>query len=544
MNVQRFLAPTSREAMNKVKASLGDAAVILSTRTTEDGFEVLAMTEDGLRALPGMTDSTPPPARTVAAQPAAPSRLQQRAADQLPAQMAFSASSSVAQDTETLAMSTLSFQDYVRERMLAKRRDMLQGEAADQAPRATVQRAAAPQPSAPMAAAPYHAPAFDTLPERTNSVGRSAAAVPAMPMGSDDIVLPFGPGAEMGGRSSGAPVAPRTTKAQPQPASATPAAAMTANEARLASELSGLKSLIEERFNTMSWLGDARQNPLQANLMLKFLRAGYSPTVARAVMERMPTDRTPAETFRWVQEVLARNLKTPSDNTALCDEGGVFALIGATGVGKTTTAAKLAAQCVKAYGANSVGLITLDSYRVAGYEQLRAYGRMLGVVSHLAHDRAALQDLLSLLANKRMVIIDTAGLGQRDPRIQDMLEVLETPKIRKMLVLNAGSHGDTLDDVLTAYKDTQLYGVILSKLDEAAKLGPALDALIRHQTVLRGVTTGQRVPEDWQRADATALVRMSMGNSGKSAHDPHNAELGYFFAQPTHAPVKLDNWHV
>lgn len=543
MNVQRFLAPTSREAMNKVKASLGDAAVILSTRTTEDGFEVLAMTEDGLRALPGMTDSAPPPARTVAAQPAAPSRLQQRAADQLPAQMAFSASSSVAQDTETLAMSTLSFQDYVRERMLAKRRDMLQGEAAGQAPRATVQRAAAPQPSAPMAA-PYHAPAFDTLPERANPVGRSAAAVPAMPMGSDDIVLPFGPGAEMGGRSSGAPVAPRTAKAQPQPASTTSAAAMTANEARLASELSGLKSLIEERFNTMSWLGDARQNPLQANLMLKFLRAGYSPTVARAVMERMPTDRTPAETFRWVQEVLARNLKTPSDNTALCDEGGVFALIGATGVGKTTTAAKLAAQCVKAYGANSVGLITLDSYRVAGYEQLRAYGRMLGVVSHLAHDRAALQDLLSLLANKRMVIIDTAGLGQRDPRIQDMLEVLETPKIRKMLVLNAGSHGDTLDDVLTAYKDTQLYGVILSKLDEAAKLGPALDALIRHQTVLRGVTTGQRVPEDWQRADATALVRMSMGNSGKSAHDPHSAELGYFFAQPTHAPVKLDNWHV
>ena len=87
-------------------------------------------------------------------------------------------------------------------------------------------------------------------------------------------------------------------------------------------------------------------------------------------------------------------------------------------------------------------------------------------------------------------------------------------------------------------------GVILSKLDEAAKLGPALDALIRHQTVLRGVTTGQRVPEDWQRADAAALVRMSMGNNGKSAHDPHNTELGYFFAQPTHAPVKLDNWHV
>ena len=543
MNVQRFLAPTSREAMNKVKASLGDAAVILSTRTTEDGFEVLAMTEEGLRALPGMDDGAPPArAPQPAAAPQAPSRLQQRAADQLPAPQAFSASSSVAQDTETLAMSTLSFQDYVRERMLAKRRDMLQGEA----PRAAASRSAAPQPQAPMATPP-HAHAFDMQPQpqRAAPVARhAAAAMPSMPLGDDDIVLPFGPGAELGGRSP-APAAQRNHRQQPLAAAAAPTgAAMTANEARLAGELSGLKALIEERFNTMSWLGDARQNPLQANLMLKFLRAGYSPTVARAVLERMPTDRTPADTFRWVQEVLARNLKTPTDNTALCDEGGIFALIGATGVGKTTTAAKLAAQCVKAYGANSVGLITLDSYRVAGYEQLRAYGRMLGVVSHLAHDRAALQDLLSLLANKRMVIIDTAGLGQRDPRIQDMLEVLETPKIRKMLVLNAGSHGDTLDDVLTAYKDTSLYGVILSKLDEAAKLGPALDALIRHQTVLRGVTTGQRVPEDWQRADAAALVRMSMGNNGKSAHDPQSTELGYFFAQPTHAPVKLDNWHV
>lgn len=510
MNVQRFLAPTSREAMNKVKASLGDAAVILSTRTTEDGFEVLAMTEEGLRALPGMDDGAPPArAPQPAAAPQAPSRLQQRAADQLPAPQAFSASSSVAQDTETLAMSTLSFQDYVRERMLAKRRDMLQGEA----PRAAASRSAAPQPQAPMANPP-HAHAFDMQqqPQRAAPAARhAAAAMPAMPLGDDDIVLPFGPGAELGGRSP-APAAQRNHRQQPLAAAAAPTgAAMTANEARLAGELSGLKALIEERFNTMSWLGDARQNPLQANLMLKFLRAGYSPTVARAVLERMPTDRTPTDTFRWVQEVLARNLKTPTDNTALCDEGGIFALIGATGVGKTTTAAKLAAQCVKAYGANSVGLITLDSYRVAGYEQLRAYGRMLGVVSHLAHDRAALQDLLSLLANKRMVIIDTAGLGQRDPRIQDMLEVLETPKIRKMLVLNAGSHGDTLDDVLTAYKDTSLYGVILSKPD--LPLLP-IDMRTSAAASARCQSSGTRWPVVTPRS--TVWWRMSASSAGPS----------------------------
>ena len=277
--------------------------------------------------------------------------------------------------------------------------------------------------------------------------------------------------------------------------------------------------------------------------MHKLIRAGYSPTVARAVMERLPQQYGAADAFRWTQEVLARNLKTSRDAAALCDEGGVFALIGSTGVGKTTTAAKLAAQCVKAYGANSVGLITLDTYRVAGYEQLRAYGRMLGVVAHLAHDRAALQDLLELLSNKRMVIIDTAGLGQKDPRIQEMMDLLTAPSIKKLLVLNAGSHGDTLDEVVQAYKGTELYGVVLSKVDEAAKLGPAVDALIRHQLVLRGLCTGQRVPEDWQRPDATALVRLSMASPGKSAHDPQASELPLFFTDPVQAGVQLDAWH-
>jgi flagellar biosynthesis protein FlhF len=243
-------------------------------------------------------------------------------------------------------------------------------------------------------------------------------------------------------------------------------------------------------------------------------------------------------------DVITRNLKVAAPGASLCDEGGVVSLIGATGVGKTTTAAKLAAQCVKQYGAASVGMITLDTYRVSGFEQLRAFGRMLGVVAHLAHDRAALKDLLNLLSNKRLVIIDTAGLGQRDQRIQDMLDVLDIPKVKKTLVLNAGAQGDTLDEVLTSFKASTLHGVVLSKVDEAVKLGPALDALIRHQVVLRGVANGQRVPEDWQNADAAALVRLSMGTQGKSAYDPQSTDMGYFFAQASGRGIDLGAAHV
>lgn len=499
MNAQRFIAPTSREAMSLARAAYGDTAVILSSRATQDGFEVVATAEENLESLATQSAVTRAPGAPALAAPRQGMSLQQRAAQQMPT---VSPNSTVAQDTETLAMSTLSFQDYVRERMLRKRRESLQGNA----PAATARPAKAERAPTP----------FD----------RQA-----------DVTLPFGQASEPAAR----PAAPAKAASE---AARKPAEQPGAADPRLADEINNLRAMMEERFNTLAWMGSAKQNPIQSGLMHKLIRAGYSPTVARAVTERLPAEYGAADAFRWTQEVLARNLKTVQDASALCDEGGVFALVGSTGVGKTTTAAKLAAQCVKAYGANSVGLITLDTYRVAGYEQLRTYGRMLGVVAHLAHDRAALQDLLNLLANKRMVIIDTAGLGQKDPRIQEMMEMLATPKIKKLLVLNAGSHGDTLDEVFHAYKGTQLYGAVLSKVDEAAKLGPAVDALLRHQVVLRGLSTGQRVPEDWQRPDAQALVRMSMASSGKSAYDPRSSELAFFFTDPVQSGVQLDAWHV
>jgi flagellar biosynthesis protein FlhF len=161
---------------------------------------------------------------------------------------------------------------------------------------------------------------------------------------------------------------------------------------------------------------------------------------------------------------------------------------------------------------------------------------MLGIVAHLAHDRAALQDLLGLLSGKKMVLIDTTGIAPRDPRKRDMLDVLDLPQVQRLLVLNASSHGDTLDDTLAAFKTAGAQQAILSKIDEAVKLGPAIDALIRHQIVLRGVTNGQRVPEDWESANAHQLVASSMRAPARSAFDPKAADLSFFFT-PSSEPV-------
>jgi flagellar biosynthesis protein FlhF len=382
--------------------------------------------------------------------------------------------SKVEDDATQLAMSTLSFQDYVRERMLRRRQEE----------------------------------SHSTPREQLGSQGKDRPAFKTS-------------------TPAPTPVATASRKA----AAAAPQTA-TASQQGIVDELHAMKALIEDRFNTLTWLGQARQNPIQANLMLKLISSGYSPTLSRTILERMPEDMDAMASDRWVADVLERNLRTDAEKPSLQVEGGVFALIGATGVGKTTTAAKLAGLCASTHGASSVGLITLDTYRVGAHEQLRAYGKMLGVVAHLAHDRAALQDLLGLLSNKKMVLVDTTGLAPRDPRKRDLLELLNLPNIKRLLVLNAGGHGDTLDDVVSSFKQVSAQQVIFSKIDEAVKLGPAIDAAIRHQLIVRGVTTGQRVPEDWENAVASKLVRQSMRSTGSSAYDPIANDLGFFF---THA---------
>lgn len=471
MNIQRFTAATSREALAKARLTFGDSTLILSNRPTENGVEVVATAEDTLAALDRDHGASPQKSLKSPIRNSTPTYQE--------------TASKVEDDAAQLAMSTLSFQDYVRERMLRKRHETSLVQPAERLPLAAQQE-------------PTGTATVDRLQEKT----RPAAIKTSQPR-----------------KSSVAAIQPEGV---PQ---------------GIMDELHAMKELMEDRFNTLAWLGQARQNPIQANLMLKLIRSGYSPNLSRTILERMPEEMNASESVHWVVDVLERNLKTDAEGPALQEEGGIFALIGATGVGKTTTTAKLAGLCARTHGPASVGLITLDTYRVGAHEQLRAYGKMLGVVAHLAHDRVALQDLLGLLSNKKMVLIDTTGLAPRDPRKREMMDLLDLPDVNRLLVLNAGSHGDTLDEAVSAFKSAGSQHAIFSKTDEAVKLGPAIDAAIRNQLVLRGITTGQRVPEDWEAANAAKLVRMSMRTAGVSAYDPKVSDLGFYFGQPAVQPA-------
>ena len=484
MNIQRFTGATAREALGKARMAFGEGTLILSNRPTANGVEVMATGEENLGDLQRLGSPAPArPARTAPATTPAPAGTATGAtagaATATPAQQ-------VQADTEQLAMSTLSFQDYVRERMLRKRQTENPARA-DEVPPRTAAPAASAAPARPAmtpAAAPRPAP-------------RPAAREAAAPIGNRSIV----------------------------------------------DELQAMRDLIEDRFNTFAWLNQAKQHPIQSNLMLKLMRAGYSPTLSRTILEHMPDTLGAPDAMHWMLEAIERNLKTSAPDNSLIAEGGIHALVGATGVGKTTTVAKLAGLCARAHGPASVGMITLDTQRMGAHEQLREHARSMGLVAHLAHDRAALQDLLGLFANKRMVLIDTSGLAPRDLGKEDALSVLDLPGVRRLLVLNAGAQGDSLDQVVAAFRSDGVQQAVFSKIDEAVKLGPALDVAIRHQLLLRGVTHGQKVPDDWADADAPELVRQSMRVTNPSAFDPKAADLGFFFIQPDHRPAVAGRAH-
>ncbi|GMV60643.1 MAG: hypothetical protein AMXMBFR72_37290 [Betaproteobacteria bacterium] len=382
---------------------------------------------------------------------------------------------------------------------------------------ATVQAAATAAPIAPAA----HAPAI-------NPAAAAPAAAPTT-VGPPIVVAPT-PVAP----SSAATQAPPLAPAQPEPTQSAvrdpqsdsaqsairdPRSDSAPSDPRLVAELQAMRALLQDQLASLSSSVAAvdaqRRNPLQVKLMTRLLTAGFSPELARCVASNAPAGRDGEQAETWLQDVLALNLKCVAEHDGIVERGGVYALVGPTGVGKTTTVAKLAARYAVRHGTSTLGLITLDSYRVGAHEQLRTYGRILGTPVHLAQDGATLRELLASMQGKRLVLIDTCGISQRDERLAEMMNALATAgtparPVARVLLVNSASHAETIEDVARAWRAHEAAGAVLTKLDEAARIGGALDALLRYKLALFGLTNGQRVPEDWHLGNGRLLAHLSL----------------------------------
>ncbi|NRB55238.1 MAG: flagellar biosynthesis protein FlhF [Salinicola sp.] len=282
---------------------------------------------------------------------------------------------------------------------------------------------------------------------------------------------------------------------------------------------------------------------LTASLHRRLIQAGFSASLADDLLQDPPEElrdeppESPA-VEAWLLRQLRSRLTWLEDEDALFADGGVFALVGPTGVGKTTTTAKLASRYVMRHGPKEVALVTTDSYRIGAAEQLRIYARLLGTEVHALEEDGDLGELVARLtqprrallsrsAGKKLTVIDTVGMSQRDQRlVGEIARLAEGPApARRVLVLNAASHGDTLAQVIEAWQQASLdageplWGCILTKLDEAARLGSVLDVVMRHRLKLCYVSRGQRVPEDLERVEADALLTEALSLAGNSPFD-------------------------
>ncbi len=303
---------------------------------------------------------------------------------------------------------------------------------------------------------------------------------------------------------------------RPAPAPAALAASAPLATDTVLSEIHAMRSVIEEGLASVLWSEQQRRDPVGGRLLRTLLAAGFSARLAQALLARLPAAQSCAQGLAFVRSELARAVPAAPDEEQLMADGGVYALVGPTGVGKTTTTAKLAARCVMRFGPQRLALVTTDGYRIGAYEQLRIYGQILGVPVHAVRDAAGLQQLLAQLHDKHMVLIDTVGMSQRDRAVAEQVAMLcgAGRPVRRLLLLNAASHGDTLNEVVYAYQRAgqgeARAGCIFTKLDEAVSQGALLDTAIRHRLPVHYVSNGQQVPEDLMLAGREQLVELAL----------------------------------
>ena len=288
-------------------------------------------------------------------------------------------------------------------------------------------------------------------------------------------------------------------------------------------EMAVLRGMIASQLSGMSWQATTERDPMRAQVLRNFARLGLSPDTAQVLLNRLG----PIDDLKrlWQEPLMELARSIPVAHNTLLEEGGVYALLGPTGVGKTTTIAKLAARFAMRHGADQIALVSADAYRIGAREHLTAFANIIGAKVYSASNSAELRDTLTRLGNYRLVLIDTEGRSQRDRDLANRLAAWGDHKnrVRYYLTLSAATQEAALDEIVRSFQQVPLEGAVVTKIDEAAQLGCVLSALIRHDLPAAWLSDGQRIPEDMHSA---TRKRMWLVNQAVDCLEAAGPEIG------------------
>jgi flagellar biosynthesis protein FlhF len=265
-------------------------------------------------------------------------------------------------------------------------------------------------------------------------------------------------------------------------------------------QLQDLRQMLETGLAGMTWSDKRLREPLQARVLEELSAMDVAPDVAMALAALTPRRTTLEDPSHIPLALLVKHLPVVNDLSSI--SGGVMAIVGPTGAGKTTTIAKLAARWCMRHGSQDLALVSTDGYRIGARDQLMTYARILGAPMHAANSGRELARVLEKLKAKKMILIDTAGMGPRDVRLTEQLAALQlgAARARVLLALPAQGEGHALDEIVRAFSRVTPVACILTKVDEAASLGAVISTTLRHRLKIAYVCDGQRVPEDLHAA--------------------------------------------
>jgi flagellar biosynthesis protein FlhF len=302
-----------------------------------------------------------------------------------------------------------------------------------------------------------------------------------------------------------------------EPAAGFAGSAYSGELALMRAEISSLRDMMRAQRNEAP--RTPATNAVQQRLSERLQEFGLGMELAGSLARRHRDGRL-EDGWKQSLKMLTAGLKTSRGEW--CSEGGVYALVGPTGCGKTTTIGKLAAQYVLRNGPESLALVTTDRYRVAAHEQLFVFGRILNVPVRVVDERHSLDDILGELSDRHLVLIDTAGLTSSDKGYEEQLNELARShhRIQTHLVASATSQPRIMKSVWHCYKMAELSGCVVTKTDEALTLGEALGFVMETGLPVAYYTNGQKIPEDLHRAESVPLVRMAIDRLKKLQQQP------------------------